>query len=111
MSRITGAFSIALIGGLLASTAFAQDPAPAGVEPDPGDLARYDAANVDPARPFGDIDVTAAGATPEEVLTFLRGLTGAQVLETIQRCQVVAPVMGGGDFAENPPAIGDAGAP
>ncbi|MGD9740391.1 MAG: hypothetical protein AB7S41_18195 [Parvibaculaceae bacterium] len=110
MSRMTGMISVALAGGLLASAAFAQDPAPPGVEPDPGDLARYDAANVDPAFPFGDIDVTAAGTTREEVLAFLRSLTGAQVLETIQRCHVISPYMGG-DFEENPPAAGEAGAP
>jgi hypothetical protein len=101
--------AISLVGLFAASAAFAQQPAP---QPQPapgdaieGDFAPYQAADIDPARPLGDLDITGVGATPNDVFRYLGGLTGAQVIDIALRCAVVTPYA---DFEENPPAAGEA---
>jgi hypothetical protein len=70
------------------SGAMAQDAAAAG----PSTL-KWNSTNVDPANPFGDIDVTAAGSTAAEVETYLAGLSGDQVIELLGRCSVITPTI------------------
>jgi hypothetical protein len=83
---------------LTASAAFAQPdpgapPAPTPVPFDPAEAAflRYQAQDLDPGQPLGQIDYGLAGATPAEVYRYLGGLTGAQVVDLLLRCAVVAP--------------------
>ena len=81
-----------LVAGLTAAAAapvFAQAPAGgAGAQPPAAGAQR---GNIDPANPFGDIDIGRAGATPTEITTFVGGLSGAQVLDVIGRCNVIHP--------------------
>ncbi len=106
--------AISLVALLAASGAMAQQPTPQPAPaPAPGDaieadFARYQAADIDPARPLGDIDYIRAGTTPNEVFRYLGGLTGAQVIDIALRCAVITPFA---DFEENPPAAGEPGGP
>ena len=52
---------------------------------------RWNSTNVDPATPFGDIDITAAGRTASDVRTYLADLSGEEVIELIGRCSVISP--------------------
>lgn len=74
-------------GALSFSTAtavFAVTLPPAGDAVNP-----YALADVDPAAPFGAIDIVLAGATANTVQTWATTLTNEQKLELTNRCQVI----------------------
>jgi hypothetical protein len=52
----------------------------------------YNAENVSPDQPFGELDISAAGDSAATLREFLSGLTGEDLIELIQRCLVIAPV-------------------
>jgi len=72
-------------------SAFAQDM------PGPGDKAKLpmanphpmNAADVDPAIPFGEIDIAAAGNTRDTIVVFAEGMTEEQKTELTSRCHVI----------------------
>ena len=49
----------------------------------------YTANNVTAVRPFGDIDVRAAGSTDQSVRTWAQGRSAAERAEISSRCQVI----------------------
>ena len=84
----------------MTTVAFAQAPAAAPAAPaaapaaqnaprDPGEAPQFNAANVDPAAPFGQIDVAPAGATRDTVLAWAATLTEPQKVELTSRCLVI----------------------
>jgi len=98
--RILSLETLAAAGGLavlLSSPAFSQaagaagnaTTSPASVTAGGDAVAEITAESVDPAKPFGELDVTAAGATGDEIKTFFNGLTPEQQTELQQRCGVI----------------------
>jgi hypothetical protein len=53
---------------------------------------QYTLENVTPDQPFGELDISAAGDSTESLRTYLGGLSGAELIELIQRCLVINPV-------------------
>lgn len=95
MKRLT--ISLMLSATLAVVPVFAQDqtatPAagdqPASSTAEGAAIAEFTPEVVDPADPFGEIDVTNAGATEEEVTTFFNALTPEQQTEISARCAVI----------------------
>lgn len=52
----------------------------------------YTPDNVVPENPFGEIDVTDAGESVEDVYAFASRLDGSQLIELLRRCQVIHPL-------------------
>ncbi len=111
----------AAIAALTITTALAQTPAQTPqTQGAPGDAIEgdnpggFNMNNVAADRPFGEIDVGGAGADAPAVNTYLGGLTGAQVIELIQRCGVVRPMQMAANMNAagmgNTPAAGGANA-
>jgi hypothetical protein len=53
------------------------------------------AQTVDPSRPFGALDIGAAGTTAEQVGAFASGLSGKELIELIGRCDYILAASGG----------------
>ncbi len=81
---------IALASAL--TSALAVLPTLALAQQDEAAQTRWTTANVLPDKPFGDIDVSAAGTTASQAKTFLDSLSGREVVELLSRCNVISPV-------------------
>jgi hypothetical protein len=105
--------TLALGGLLLATTgsmAFAQAPQPAPaapISPVPGaavdEANPFTLANIDPAVPFGQIDVEAA-TNPDTLAAWEKTLSEDQITELDQRCDVIGQAA---DFPAEPRAFCD----
>lgn len=91
--RLALSTALAVSLGLLAPATSAQETGgaagPTGMsETAAGDMM-FTPENVDPAQPFGELDVTTAGTTPEESQSFFEGLSPEQQTEVQGRCGVI----------------------
>ncbi len=91
-------FAVLSATSLAATGAFAQAALPGG---DAAANNPYNAGNVDPAVPFGAIDIALAGATAATVQTWANTLSDEQKLELVNRCQVINANVAG----YQPPAV------
>ncbi len=67
-------------------------------------VAAFTPDTVDPANPFGEIDVSTAGTTEEEATTFFNGLTAEQQSEISGRCAVILNPVHQERYAEEMPS-------
>jgi hypothetical protein len=91
MKRLTLSLFLSATLSVLPAVALAQDntTAPASSTTEGNAMAEFTSDTVDPADPFGEIDVTSAGATQEEVTAFFNALTPEQQQELAARCAVI----------------------
>lgn len=91
MKRLTLSLVLSAALSVLPVAAFAQETtaAPASQTAEGDAVAAFTADTVDPADPFGEIDVTSAGATLEDVTAFFNALTPEQQQELAERCAVI----------------------
>ncbi len=89
MMKLVSALAATALTVAMAAPAFAQ-AMPGGAAGNAMPMATpLTPADVDPAIPFGDIDIAAAGNTRDTVVTFAEGLTEEQKVELTSRCQVI----------------------
>ncbi len=94
MRRIASALGATALALAFATPAFAQampggaanNMAPMATPANPHPMTP---ADVDPAVPFGALDIAAAGNTADTIRTFSEGLTEEQKVELTSRCQVI----------------------
>jgi len=82
-------FHFALAAAAVMAVAATPAAAQSGAEDLPPD---FTPDTVTPDDPFGDIDVSGAGQTVGEIYTFAAGLSGAELIEVLRRCQVIHPL-------------------
>ena len=88
VARAAGLGGIGLAIMIAAWPSFAQDvpkPGATGI----ADGVQYTTENVDPAAPFGEINVDEAGTTMEGLINFVPGLPQTQLRELQARCFVI----------------------
>ena len=92
MKRLTLSLILSATLSVLPGVASAQDTTanqPASETAEGAAVMEFTPETVDPADPFGEIDVTSAGATEAEVTAFFNALTPEQQQELIGRCAVI----------------------